>query len=237
MRSEQLQLGRYDTDKIASRYLDRYDPVLEPLVDKEVRLLEIGIHRGGSLRLWRDYFPRGRVTGIDLRLPEGFDGEERIRMFQGDQTDRGFLSRVAAEVAPDGFDVIIDDASHLGSPTKTTFWHLFDNHLKPSGLYVIEDWGTGYWEDWPDGRRFLPRPPAWSAVLSTLAGLARSAKVRWHAHSYGMVGFVKELVDEQAASDLTRARLRGTPERSSKFESVTIVPSLVFVRKRADLAS
>ena len=38
--------------------------------------------------------------------------------------------------------------------TKMAFWHLFDNHLKPNGLYVIEDWGTSYWDDWPDGKNF-----------------------------------------------------------------------------------
>jgi hypothetical protein len=50
---------------------------------------------------------------------------------------------IADNVAPEGFDIIIDDASHIGELTKTAFWHLFDNHLKPNGLYAIEDWGTG----------------------------------------------------------------------------------------------
>jgi hypothetical protein len=47
-----------------------------------------------------------------------------------------------------------------------------------------------------------------------------------------MVGFVKELVDEQGAADLTRARMTGIPARSSKFRSLLIAPSLVFVTKR-----
>ena len=50
---------------------------------------------------------------------------------------------VARKTAPEGFDIIIDDASHFGDLTKIAFWHLLYNHLKPSGLYVIEDWGTG----------------------------------------------------------------------------------------------
>lgn len=64
---------------------------------------------------------------------------------------------VARKTAPEGFDIIIDDASHFGDLTKIAFWHLFDNHLKPSGLYVIEDWGTGYWSDWTDGKAYRPR--------------------------------------------------------------------------------
>ena len=63
----------------------------------------------------------------------------------------------ARKTAPEGFDIIIDDASHFGDLTKIAFWHLLDNHLKPSGLYVIEDWGTGYWSDWPGGKSDRPR--------------------------------------------------------------------------------
>ena len=209
MRSKHLSLERYKTDKIESRYLDWYDPIFQPLVDREIRLLEIGVHEGGSLRLWRDYFPRGWITGIDLQPPGTLASEERIRVYQGDQADKGLLTRVATECAPEGFDVIIDDASHIGSLTRTTFWHLFDNHLKPSGLYVIEDWGTGYWEDWPDGRKFRPRSGAWSALVGRLSTLGRPMKARWHSHDHGMVGFVKELVEEEAGADLWKEGLRG----------------------------
>src|SRR5947207_6783364 len=179
MRSKQLDLATYDTDKIKHYYLEVYDPVLAPWADKDVKLLEIGIHRGGSLKLWRDYFPRASITGIDLKLPDGFM-PERIQLFQGSQSDTRFLSEVAGKIAPDGFDIIIDDASHIGELSKTTFWHLFDHHLKPGGLYAIEDEGTGYFDDFPDGKKFDPKP-------STLDPFP--------CHSYGMVGFVKELVD------------------------------------------
>jgi hypothetical protein len=56
---------------------------------------------------------------------------------------------VATRVAPEGFDVIIDDASHIGELTKTTFWYLFDHHLKPGELYALEKWGTRYCDDFP----------------------------------------------------------------------------------------
>jgi 23S rRNA U2552 (ribose-2'-O)-methylase RlmE/FtsJ len=124
-----------------------------PWVSKEIKLLEVGIHKGGSLQLWRDYFPRDTIVGIDLRLPENFVPGERVQVFEGSQSDERFLSEVAKKTAPEGFDIIIDDASHIGELTKTTFWHLFDHHLKPGGLYAIEDWCTGYWDDFPDARR------------------------------------------------------------------------------------
>jgi hypothetical protein len=51
MRSKQLDLSADDSDKIKHSYLDLYDAVLAPWIDKEITLLEVGIHRGESLRL------------------------------------------------------------------------------------------------------------------------------------------------------------------------------------------
>lgn|GEM_PF-1870158 len=138
---------------------------------------------------------------------------------------------MSKRIALEGFDIIIDDASHIGELTKIAFWHLFDNHLKPGGLYVIEDWGTGYWDDWPDGKRFDAKPKilstVWPKVLSRL-NIARKIpfKIPTSSHNYGMVGFIKDLVDEQGAADLTRARLTGKPTRQSKFERL---PFLFFL--------
>jgi hypothetical protein len=216
MRSKQLNLRGYDTDKIKHYYLEVYDQVLAAWVDKELKLLEIGVHKGGSLQLWRDYFPRGMIVGIDLELPESFVPGERVQLFKGNQADTQFLSEVATRVAPEGLDIIIDDASHIGELTKTTFWYLFDHHLKPGGLYAIEDWGTGYLDDFPDGKKFDPKP-------STLDPFP--------CHSHGMVGFVKELVDELGAGSITSGR--NEQFRQSKFESLLVTQGVIFVTKVA----
>lgn len=209
-RSKELDLGKYDTDKIPNNYLDVYDRLFEPLIDRPVRLLELGVRTGGSLRLWRDYFPQSTIAGLDLEPQGGARQEERLHVYQGAQEDVSLLSRIAAEVAPDGFDIVIDDASHVAVPTRASFWHLFDNHLKPGGLFAIEDWGTGYWERWPDGQALRPRQP----------------------HNAGMVGFIKELVDEQGAHDATRGWYDEPWERDSRFESIFLVSSIAVVTRR-----
>ena len=236
MRSKQLSLDRYDTDKIGNRYLEQYDPILKPWVEKKITLLEIGVHKGGSLLLWHDYFPLGTIVGIDITLPKDFVPGERIHVFQGSQADPRFLSSVASKVAPEGFDIIIDDASHIAEMSRIAFWHLFDNHLRPSGLYVIEDWGTGYWDDWPDGKsvnvKTSPLSKFWkhSSWLNRARKLPR-LKISVPCHSYGMVGFVKELVDEQGAASVTRARSTGKHKRMSKFQSMLITPCIVSITK------
>jgi hypothetical protein len=237
MRSKQLSLDTYDTDKIRLGYLDVYDRILVPWLDKEIKLLELGVYQGRSLELWRDYFPRATIVGIDLELPDGFIPGERIELFRGSQADTRFLSEVADKTAPDGFDIVIDDASHIGQLTRTAFWHLFDHHLKPGGLYAIEDWGTGYLDNFPDGKRLdivnSPSPPA--QALSSEAS-NHNIKVPFPCHSYGMVGFIKELVDEQGAASVTMGRSIGE-NRASRFKEMIITPCIVFVSKTAPTLS
>src|SRR5687767_3366107 len=154
-----LDASSYDTDKAQhSHYLRNYEDFFRPLLDKPVRLLELGIYKGGSLLLWRDYFPQGVIVGLDLNPVTLDDPTGRIRVYQGMQQDTALLDRIAQETAPEGFDVIIDDCSHIGELTRLSFWHLFDNHLKPGGLFVIEDWSCSYWDSWFDGTRFRYQP-------------------------------------------------------------------------------
>lgn len=252
MERKPIDASRYDTDKAEHpHYLQAYEEYFRPLLNNDIRLLELGVYKGGSLLLWRDYFEQGLIVGLDLDPIKLNDPAGRIRIYQGMQQDRELLDRIAQENAPQGFDVIIDDCSHIGELTRISFWHLFDNHLKPGGIYVIEDWSTGYWDSFFDGVALSYQPklgfsPALFRIRSTLAHLQRRApslnrllrpakrlfnRKQFHSHDYGLVGFVKELVDECGMSDITRPD-RGTPPyRPSKFKEVRILPGQVFIVK------
>lgn len=247
-----IDASAYDTDKaVHPHYLRRYEEYFRPLLDKEITLLELGVYRGGSLLLWRNYFEKGLIVGLDMNSIDVPDDSGRIRLYQGEQQDTSLLDQIAKENAPKGFDVIIDDCSHIGELTRISFWHLFDNHLKPGGLYVIEDWSTGYWDSFFDGVAFKYRPnlgfsPKLFRIRSTLAHLQRSAPVlngilrpvkrlfnrkQFRSHDYGLVGFLKELVDECGMADITREDLGTPPYRASKFKEVRISPGQVFIVK------
>jgi hypothetical protein len=190
-------------------YLPVYAEFFEPIRALPLTVLELGIHEGGSLRAWAAYFPNARIAGIDQAVP-ALDAGDRVRMFAGDQADCRLLSRVATEMAPDGFDVIIDDCSHIGSLSKVSFWHLFENHLKPGALYCVEDWATGYSPTWPDGRQLRAEP---------------DSEDRMPSHDAGMVGFIKQLVDELNAHMVT------PDQRISKFASMTLHAGLCIIKK------
>lgn len=254
---KQLNASGYDTDKAAhAHYLRNYEEHFRGLVDKDVRLLELGVLNGGSLLLWRDYFERGTVVGLDLNPVQVEDPTGRIRVYTGGQDDTALLDRIARECAPEGFDVIIDDCAHVGTLARASFWHLFERHLKPGGLYVIEDWGTGYWDFWPDGTRYRERParahsPARHRLSRALTRLHESAPARrlpllrglasrakrllqrgqFRSHDFGMVGFVKELIDECGMADITHPSHGVPPQRPSRIRELRISPSHLFIVK------
>ncbi len=227
MRSEQLDLGRYRTDKVVNRYMQWYDALLSDRYESVEAVLELGVHFGGSLELWRDYFPAARVAGIDADLSRlSCSDRTRIEALEGSQTDTSFLGRVARQIAPDGFALIIDDASHIATDAETSFWFLFDHHLKPGGIYVIEDWGSGYVGDWPDGRAF--EQMSWLSKIRSRVARRLGFVQPVRSHEYGMVGFIKKLIDEQGMENLSRET---PPGRMSKFEDMWITPGLVAIRK------
>jgi len=61
-----LDLNNYHTDKITNGYMNVYGPIFAPLRSKPIKLLELGVLGGESLRLWRDYFWNGIIMGLDL---------------------------------------------------------------------------------------------------------------------------------------------------------------------------
>jgi hypothetical protein len=229
MRSKALNLSDYDTDKGPNQYLGYYDKYFTEIHDAKLAILELGVLRGGSHLMWKDYFPNARIAGVDIHLPADWVETERIHLYQGSQTDTGLLTEVARQTAHrDGFDIIIDDASHLGKWTKISFWHLFDNHLRPGGYYVIEDWATGYLEDFTDGRSFDMQ----SSYFDEAGMSDQVDKEAWPNHSHGMVGFVKQLIDEQAATIVHQQTSTAPRTVTSRFDFIHVYECMVVVRKR-----
>ena len=123
-------------------YLPLYDRYLAKYRGTAVRMLEIGVYKGGSLHLWREYLgPEAVIFGIDIDPScaafDGIDGQVRI----GSQADPAFLARVVAEMG--GVDIVLDDGSHIGRHMRASLDALYP-HLSDGGLYLIEDVHCAY---------------------------------------------------------------------------------------------
>lgn len=142
----------YGTDKWNRHwYAQHYEDLFHKIRRKRINLLEIGIggdenpRQGGrSLRMWRAYFPKGRIFGIDIYDKSAHNGA-RIRTFRGSQADPEFLDAVVREIGR--INVIVDDGSHINSHMIFTFQHLFP-YLAGGGTYAVEDTQTSYWKEY-----------------------------------------------------------------------------------------
>jgi hypothetical protein len=142
---------KYGSDKWGEHwYTSHYERYFAPFRHREFNLLEIGVGGyedvtagGQSLRMWRDYFPRARICGIDIYDKRAQQGD-RIRIWQGDQADESFLRRVFDEIGRLG--IVIDDGSHTNADVIKSFSVLFPL-LEQNGVYVIEDVQTSYWPE------------------------------------------------------------------------------------------
>lgn len=183
-------------------YLDLYERLFEGLRDEPLSLLELGVHSGHSLHLWHRYFPNARITGLDMRPCPADIPTDRVAYVRGRQEDPTAIARA---VLRGPFDIIIDDASHVGRLTKATFALLFRDHLKPGGLYVLEDIAASTTlPDWPD--------------YSPMTALPDDGD-RFPSYDTGMIGVTKQLIDQVATG-------RGD------IASVEVQPSVAVIRKR-----
>jgi hypothetical protein len=138
----------YGTDKWNDHwYAEIYADHFRDLRDRALNVLEIGVggydhpqNGGASLRMWKAYFRRSHIHGIDIYDKKPIE-ERRITAWQGSQIDLAFMSAVFAKIGR--VDILIDDGSHVNAHVIATFNHCLPL-LAADGIYAIEDVDTSY---------------------------------------------------------------------------------------------
>ncbi len=145
----------YSTDKSSHGFARHYAARWEHLREQPITICEIGTWRGGSLRMWREYFthPDAKVVGFD-HAPEWTPGPgDRITLEVGKQEDVAFQVAFAGRHGP--FDLVIDDGGHAPEQHLASLAALWP-HIKPGGWYAIEDMHSIYNACWnPHGARTI----------------------------------------------------------------------------------
>ena len=131
-----------DTDKESRHaFLRFYDCLFSPVRDSARAVLEVGIHTGGSLELWRRYFSSAMIYGVDVKVVPP-PADSRIRHFQFDQDDEVAWGRAMAEVGRP-LDVVVEDGNHMMASQQRTFEIVFPQVVS-GGLYILEDLHTSF---------------------------------------------------------------------------------------------
>jgi hypothetical protein len=127
-------------------YFDIYTRHFEAYRHRPIRMLEIGVFRGGSLRMWKEYFhPDSTIVGVDIdnSCKDHEIADRKVFVRIGSQADPDFLAEVTEEFGP--FDIILDDGSHKTHHQNISFGALFRSALEDGGCYMVEDVHTNYW--------------------------------------------------------------------------------------------
>lgn len=134
------------TDKASTthEYLGVYEQLLGHLRDEKIQLLEIGVHKASSLRMWEKYFGNARIIGADLSDKcKAFEGG-RITIEVGDQGNEKFVRLLGKRYRP---TVLIDDGSHRWEHQILSFRTLWPT-VKPGGFFIVEDIHTSFGDDY-----------------------------------------------------------------------------------------
>lgn len=128
---------KHGTDKSSrgANYTPIYERYLRDWRSSLITMLEIGVFDGASLRMWRDYFPQGRIWGLDVNPGCVVHEGERITVITGEQADPDALDRCAPG---EDFDLVVDDGGHYPDDQLAALMALWPR-VKPGCLYVIED--------------------------------------------------------------------------------------------------
>lgn len=142
---------KHGTDKAtrhpigAHGYTPHYSIFFERWRDSKIKVLEIGVGGGESIRTWLEYFFCAKVFGLDIVQDTNpwntvnSNADSRYTFVHGDQASESFWESFHATHGG-AWDIIIDDGGHESHQIKTSFRCMW-RHINYGGFYCIEDLG------------------------------------------------------------------------------------------------
>lgn len=128
---------KYNTDKAHNhKFCDYYEANLNKNI---LKLWEIGVLDGASIRMWSSYYPLAQITGFDIVDKSSLKFNDNVVFKLLDQGNKEQLEKLSNENSD--IDIIVDDGSHIIDHQIMTFEILFKS-LKSGGQYVLEDLHT-----------------------------------------------------------------------------------------------
>ena len=209
----------YGTDKSSDyhNYCDKYSNYLPFKRYDKLNIMEIGVLDGQSVKTWKEYFYRSKITGVDINPNCKQYEEDNISIEIGSQADNVFLLDVMREHGP--FDMILDDGSHMNSHVIFSFEHLF-NSVKSGGVYIVEDCATSYWSDYEGGFRKE------TTMIEYFKRLVDDINFR------GIYNYGKPVPLGRREDWCIETISREQPDCRTDIESITFLNGIILIRKR-----
>lgn len=137
---------RNGTDKSSQfhNYCEKYEKYLPFDRLSNIKILEIGVCQGESIKMWKEFYPNATIVGLDINPNCKQYERKKEGMFIeiGSQDDPDFLKTLTDKYQK--FDMVLDDGSHMQHHMIYSFEFLFD-FVKDQGIYVLEDTCCSYW--------------------------------------------------------------------------------------------
>ena len=137
------------TDKNTTHsYLDLYQSLLEAKKNSAQVVLEVGIHWGGSTKLWYDFFPNATVHALDIldlnEISNDLKDKDRIKLYTSTNAyDETFFKKTFLDKNVK-CDVMLDDGPHTLESMKE-FIRLYSQLMTDDGILIIEDVQSWDW--------------------------------------------------------------------------------------------
>ncbi len=129
-----------DKNQYFHNYLDKYDFVLSKIRNESFTMIELGVFKGESMRMWHEYFPSATIVGVDIDkdAKQYENRNENMIVEVMDISKPENLNKLKQSYVP---RFILDDASHIWSHQILALSTLYPC-LPSGGIYIIEDLET-----------------------------------------------------------------------------------------------
>lgn len=126
----------YGTDKetVHCYVSNFYEQAFAKYKNLQINILEIGIFKGASLKLWREYFDKAHITGVDIQdqvLPQ-FKDLKDVDLIFDNAYSQTFLNDDKK------FNILIDDGPHT-LESQLIFINKYIPKMDKDSILVIED--------------------------------------------------------------------------------------------------
>ena len=133
-------------------YFKIYDEHFSKYRNKSITFVEIGVHNGGSLEIWKKYFgSKVRIIGIDINPECKIFEDKQVKIVIGNQSDPKFWKKFFNRFGK--VDIILDDGGHTNLDQIITTVECVKN-INDGGILLIEDTHTSYFKKYNSDKQF-----------------------------------------------------------------------------------